>query len=84
MYMEKCPDIVFLDIELPDLSGHNFAKLLKKIDDDSFVVMVSSNQYEKDIQQARENFVKTFIAKPYNKNAILHVVDFFKKERKRK
>ncbi|MGB0720422.1 MAG: response regulator [Bdellovibrionales bacterium] len=83
-YMEKCPDIVFLDIELPDMSGHNFAKLVDRIDDSAYVIIVSGNKYEHDIKAAKENNVKGFIAKPYQKKAILDVIEQYKKARKRK
>lgn len=82
LYLEKCPDIVFLDIDLPDLSGHKFAKLADDIDKDSYVVMVSANQYASDIKTAKENNVKGFISKPYEKEAILKAVDLYKKARK--
>lgn len=84
LYMEKCPDIVLLDIELPDINGHNFAKLVDRIDEDSFVVMVSGNQYEKDIKTSKENNVKGFITKPYEKETILKVIEQFKKFRKKR
>ncbi|MCB1532888.1 MAG: response regulator [Alphaproteobacteria bacterium] len=84
LYMEKCPDIVFLDIELPDLNGHQFARLVRNIDQDSYVVIVSGNQYEEDIKTAKENDVKGFISKPYEKEMILKVIEQFKRTRKRK
>lgn len=83
IYMEKCPDMVFLDIDLPDLNGHSFAKLLSDIDDESYVVIVSGNQYEEDIQAARQNNVKGFIVKPYEKTSILKMVEQYKKNRNR-
>lgn len=83
-YMEKCPDIVFLDVELPDLSGHSVAKFIKKIDDDAYVVMVTGNQYEADIKAAKENKVKGFIAKPYKKETILNSIEQYYKAKKRK
>lgn len=83
MYMEKCPDIVLLDIDLPDLSGHSFAQLVNRIDEDSYVVMVSANQYEQDIQTAKDNNVKGFVAKPYEKETILKIIEQYKKSRKR-
>jgi CheY-like chemotaxis protein len=83
LYMEKCPDIVLLDIDLPDLSGHRFAEFLNKIDEDAYVVMVSANKYEKDVRFAQENQVKGFIVKPYEKDVILKAITDFKKNRKR-
>lgn len=83
MYMEKCPDIVFLDIELPDLSGHIFAKFINGIDDDSYVVIASGSQYEQDVKTARENNAKGFVVKPYDRTAILKMIDQYAKTRKK-
>lgn len=82
LYMEKNPDIVFLDIDLPDVSGHSFAKLISKIDDSAYVVMVSSNHYAADVKTAQQNMAKNFIGKPYEKEAILRAVENYKKEKK--
>jgi len=84
LYMEKNPDIVFLDIDLPDVSGHSFAKLISKIDDDAYVVMVSANHYAADVKLAQQNMARNFIGKPYEKEAILRTIDNYKKEKKTK
>ena len=83
-YMEKCPDIVLLDIELPDVDGHQFAEFLNKIDMHSYVVMATANNYKKDIEMAQQNKVKGFIAKPYEKETILKTIETYKKSKKRK
>lgn len=82
--MEKCPDIIFLDIELPDISGHDFAELIRKIDPDMYIVMVSSNHNKEDIEKAKQNHVNGYIAKPYKKSAILESIENFKKLKKSK
>ncbi len=84
LYVEKSPDIVFLDIELPDLNGHVFARFINKIDKNNYIAMVSANQYEEDIKQAKQNDVKAFIAKPYKKENIHNVIDKFMKTRKKR
>lgn len=48
-YMEKCPDIVLLDIDLPDFSGHTLASFINKIDPSAYIVMISANRAENDI-----------------------------------
>lgn len=81
-YMEKCPDIVLLDVDLPDISGHRLAGMLKKIDPNAYIIMVTANKYEDDVQRAKQNGVKGFIPKPYKKEKILDAIEKFKKARK--
>lgn len=71
LYLNRAPDIVFLDIELPDISGHELAATIRQLDPESFVVMVTANNYLEDVQRAKQNEAKGFIAKPYSKDKIL-------------
>jgi CheY-like chemotaxis protein len=77
-YVEKCPDIVFLDIELPDTSGHSFARLLKSIDARSNTVLVSARSFQSDIETARENNIRKFISKPFQEKEILKCVELWR------
>jgi two-component system chemotaxis response regulator CheY len=83
LYAEHAPCLAFLDIELPDGDGHAIASLIKKHDPESFIVMVTGNNYVKDVEMARANKVQGFVAKPYNKLKIMEVVDVFNRKRKR-
>lgn len=83
-YMETCPDIVLLDVELPDISGHGFAELVKKIDPSSYVIMVTANSYQEDIDLAKKNNVNGFIVKPYQKDDIIMAIERFKSNKKKK
>jgi len=78
-FAEHAPDIIFLDIELPDQDGHNLASFFKSLDPRSFIIMVTGNNYTKDVQRAKENRVNGFIAKPYSKQMIFNSVDAFSK-----
>ncbi|MBA4749803.1 MAG: response regulator [Alphaproteobacteria bacterium] len=76
-FVEQAPDIIFLDIELPDHDGHCLAKLFRQLDTRAFIVMVTGNNYQKDVDRAKENGVNGFIAKPYNKQSIYNAVQSF-------
>ncbi len=76
------PDIILLDVELPDINGHAIAKFIKHIDPKIWIVMVTGNNYQNDVNMAKENKVQGFIIKPYSKLKILQIMDNYKKLKK--
>ena len=72
----KLPDIIFLDINMPLLNGHEFLYKLKRISETvnnnkCKVVMLSSSGDEDDISQAKEySSVINFIQKPLTLEAL--------------
>lgn len=81
-YIEYAPDIVFLDIMLPGISGHEFAGIIRRLDAKAFIIMVTASNNLEDIKRAQENHVAGFIVKPYNKQKILDYIRKFYKDRK--
>lgn len=77
LYAKHAPDLVFLDIELPDMDGHLLAALFKKHDPESYIVMVTGNNHVKDLEAAKANKVQGFIVKPYNRLKIMGAVNTF-------
>jgi DNA-binding NtrC family response regulator len=75
LYFEEAPDVVFLDIGLPEISGHALADKIKELDPQSYIVMVTGSQDVADVQIARNNRVDGFIVKPFNKKQIDDCVD---------
>jgi two-component system chemotaxis response regulator CheY len=82
LYSTIAPDICFLDIELPDVSGHRLAKILKKVDPEACLIMVTANNYLEDVTQAKNTGAKGFIVKPYSKQKILDAIHKFQHDRK--
>ena len=77
IFLKKAPDIIFIDLNLPDGSGHTLARAIKELDPRSRVIIVTANNYEEELGVARQNNVDSFIAKPYNKKQILTCVDSY-------
>ncbi len=75
LYTENAPDIVFLDVELPDCSGHDLASLFGKNDPDAYLIMATANHYESDINAAKENKVKGYAVKPLTLEKIKKFLD---------
>lgn len=73
-YVLNAPDIVFLDINLPDDTGLNIIRKIKSYDPNAFIVMLSGNAYKNNITQALGQGAKGFIGKPFNKKRILEAL----------
>lgn len=71
VFLKKAPDVVFVDLNLVDGSGHTLARAIKELDPQSQVIIVTANNFEEELNVARQNNVDGFITKPYNKKQIL-------------
>jgi len=69
-YKEKKPDIVFMDINLPDGNGHDLTKQIKKDNPSTCVVMATVNDVVEEKERAANNHADGFIAKPFTKEEI--------------
>lgn len=69
-YVKNAPDILFLDIGLPDLNGHDVLKKIFEIDPTAYVVMLSGNGDKQNVLKAIELGAKGFISKPFTHEKI--------------
>ncbi len=65
MYKRTRPDIVTLDIVMPNMTGVEAVKHLVKLDPNAKVIMVSSLGYQDKVKEAIVNGAKYFIVKPF-------------------
>jgi two-component system chemotaxis response regulator CheY len=75
LYMGHAPDIVFLDLEMPEISGHAFAETIQQLDKEAFIIVVSSCSRPEDIMLAKKNGARGFVVKPYDKERIFSYID---------
>jgi len=73
-YIENAPDIIFIDIHLPGLSGHEVLESLKAIDPNVFAVMLSADAVKDNIVKSAEGGANNFLKKPFSKDKILNIV----------
>ncbi len=74
LYLENAPDIVFIDIHLPGLNGHQTLNALKKIDPDAFAIMLSVDTERSNVISASSNGAQGFLKKPFSKERLLATV----------
>ncbi len=66
-YLAYAPDVVFLDIGLPDASGFAVLRQIIACDPDAYVVMFSSNHCSENVDKAMHAGASGFVAKPFNR-----------------
>ena len=70
----KKPDLVFLDIVMPDKNGIDALNEMKAIKKDVKVVMLSSSGTKTHLKAAMDAGASDFIQKPWEKSQIEHIV----------
>lgn len=69
-YVTYAPDILFLDIGLPDIHGHDVLDLLFRIDPDAYVIMFSAQKDIATILKSLELGAEGFLAKPFTRDQL--------------
>lgn len=70
-YKECKPDIVTMDITMPECDGIEGLKEIMAIDPNATVVMISATGQERLIKEAILNGAKSFIVKPFSPDRVL-------------
>ena len=74
LYKELQPDIVTMDITMPEMSGLDALKEITKIDPQAKIVMVSAMGQEAMVREAIVSGAKGFIVKPFKEEGIIAAI----------
>lgn len=74
-FAKTAPDIVFLDIELPDINGHDVLQKIRAMDVDAYVVMFSGNGDRENILKAIDLGAQGFVGKPFAKEKLFQYIE---------
>ncbi len=74
-YKELSPDIVTMDITMPDMDGIAAVKEILKINKDAKVIMCSAMGQKPMIKEALEAGAKDFIIKPFDKDKAIKIIE---------
>ena len=64
------PDVIFLDIELPDSNGHELLTHIKALDPKCHVVIMSAHSTVENVKRSVEGGASGFMAKPFTPQKI--------------
>lgn len=75
MYKSQKPDLVFLDIVMPEKNGIETTKEIIDFDKNAYIVMASSVGTQANLKEALKLGAKDFIQKPLNTAQIQKVIN---------
>ncbi|BCJ95607.1 chemotaxis protein CheY [Anaerocolumna cellulosilytica] len=73
-YLELRPDIVTMDITMPEMSGIDALKEIIKSDKEANVVMITAMGQEWLVKEAILSGAKSFIVKPFKEDLVMKVL----------
>lgn len=74
MYKTLQPDIVTMDITMPEMTGIEALKEIKAFDPQAKVIMVSAMGQERMVKDAIISGAKTFIVKPFKEDRLFQTI----------
>lgn len=79
-YFKLKPDVVVMDVSMPEMEGLEALSKIKEQDKDARVIIVSSLGYEELVKKALSLGAKHFIAKPFQPDKAAEIIRFVLKE----
>jgi len=73
-YEELKPDLVIMDITMPEMDGIEAVRKIKKIDPDANIVMCSAMGQQAMVIDAIQAGAKDFVVKPFQPDRVLEAV----------
>lgn len=71
-YKQHMPDIAFIDVHLPILTGPEIVRQVLLFDPQAYIVLISSDSTPENVQSAARNGAKGFLAKPISRERLMH------------
>lgn len=74
-YKENRPDITLLDISLPDGKGMQALHEIRKINENAFIVALTSSSLKADVEDYLNNGVQGYIIKPLSRKSLKELIN---------
>lgn len=74
-YQDLEPDIVTMDITMPEMDGLEAIKAIKDINPDAKIVVCSAMGQQKMVIKAIETGAKDFVVKPFKEDRVLNAIN---------
>lgn len=75
MYMEISPDVTFIDLTMPIMSGFNAIPLIKNVNLDAVIIVLTADIQQKNIEYVMSLGAFSVVRKPANSRSVTDVID---------
>ncbi|HON57029.1 MAG TPA: response regulator [bacterium] len=74
MYNELKPDVVTMDISMPECNGIDALKMIKAKDPKAKIIIISALGQKDQVLEAIKSGAKDFILKPFEENNVINII----------
>lgn len=75
IYKDKKPDLLLLDITMPEINGLELAKTIRKTDEDTPIIILSAHSNREFLFEAVKLNLVDYLIKPINRNEFKNVIE---------
>ena len=75
LFQEKRPDVIFLDLSMPDGTGFHAIRNIKKIDESARIIPVTANEDSKTRKKLEELGIFEVVYKPVDIDKIMNLIE---------
>lgn len=75
LYQELKPDVVTMDITMPEMDGITAIKAIRQIDADAKIIMCSAMGQQLMVMEAIQAGAKDFIVKPFQQDRVIQALN---------
>jgi CheY-like chemotaxis protein len=72
---DEHPDLILMDIRMPDMNGLDATRIIKEVNHDIPVVALSAYAFDENIREAKAAGCDMFLAKPFKVEDLLDIVE---------
>lgn len=74
-FVEHAPDVLFLDIGMPDMNGHDVLESIFQVDPEAYVIMFSGRKDKANMMRALETGAQGFMGKPFTRDDLHQYIE---------
>jgi len=75
LYSELKPDLVTMDITMPEMDGIESVKAIRSLDQNAKIIMISAMGQQAMVMDAIQAGAKDFIVKPFQQERVLQAIE---------